>query len=242
MYLSLIIPAFNEVTKITRDLEAASAFLNALQHASELLVVDDGSWDETLQVVKDNYQKYQTDKVSIRPLHYPSNKGKGYAIRFGVRHAKGKIIAFADAGLCVPFSNLQKGIELIEQGFDYAIASRRHSETKIQEEQPLYRQLGSKGFWFIVKGVMGVDVTDSQCGFKVYWAHSAREIFSRVKTNGFMFDVEALMIADKLGFQKAEFPVEWSNDADTRYHPVWGTVRNFTDLAKIRLRSFQKDS
>jgi dolichyl-phosphate beta-glucosyltransferase len=239
MYLSIVIPAFNEARKIHRDLQAASHFLEAQRYSSEVLVVDDGSRDDTRAIVKRNLPKMKSAKVAYRLLDYGENHGKGYAVRYGIERAKGDSIAFVDSGLCVPFSYLEKGLELIENGADFAIASRRVPGTRILEAQPLYRQLGSKAFWLVMRTCMGVPFNDTQCGFKVYRREAAKQIFSRVHTDGFMFDVEALMVATRLGLKGAEFAVEWSNDRDTRYRPVGGTVRNFTELVRIRVRTFQ---
>ncbi|MSP19501.1 MAG: glycosyltransferase [Bdellovibrionales bacterium] len=238
MRVSLIIPAFNEAKKIGFDLDAASRYLESRSFDSEVLVINDGSQDDTQRVAEEISKKLSTDKVKFKVLNYGCNRGKGYAIRFGVKQAKGDLIAFADSGLCVPFSFLNQAISQIENGADFAVASRRLKETKIRREQPLYRKVGSKVFWFVVKGLMGVQVSDTQCGFKIYSKKAAQAIFERMKTDGFMFDIEALLIAKKLKLRHAEFAVEWSNDSDTRYHPVWGTLKNFRELSAIRFRSF----
>lgn len=238
MKLSLILPAYNEAKKIHVDLNAAQQFLLAQPWDSEVLVVNDGSRDETQKTAEELAKKLSTEKVKFKILSYGSNRGKGYAIRYGVEKAEGDLVAFADCGLCVPYSFLMNGIDKIENGADFALASRRLKETKIKRQQPLYRKLGSKVFWWVVKGFMGVQVSDTQCGFKVYSQKAAKDIFSRVKTDGFMFDIEALLVGKKLKMKHAEFPVEWSNDSDTRYHPVWGTIKNLKELIAIRLRSF----
>ncbi len=237
MKLSLIIPAFNEASKIKLDLDAAHKFLMDQPFESEVLVVNDGSSDKTEEIAREYSEKLTNSKVSFRVLSYGANRGKGFAVRFGVEHALGDWIAFADSGLCVPFTFLSNGIKELEKGADYALASRRLKETKIKRQQPLHRKLGSKAFWFVVKGLMGVQVSDTQCGFKVYSKKAAKMIFSKVQTDGFMFDIEALLVAKKLKLKHAEFAVEWSNDSDTRYHPVWGTIKNFRELTAIRLRS-----
>jgi dolichyl-phosphate beta-glucosyltransferase len=238
MYLSIVIPAYNEESKIIRDLEAAKAFLTKQTYSSEVIIVNDGSQDQTKQVVEAAIPGLSTDKITFRLCSYEANRGKGYAVRYGVLHAKAENVAFVDAGLCVPYDCLERGLQKIEDGADYAIASRRLPQTQIKEEQPLYRKVGSQVFWCVVQGIMRVKVSDTQCGFKVYTARAAKKIFSVLKTDGFMFDIEALIVAEKLGLTPAEFPVEWSNDSDTRYHPVWGTIRNFKELLRIRLRTF----
>jgi dolichyl-phosphate beta-glucosyltransferase len=238
MRLSLVIPAFNEEAKIGRDIAAAFEFLSGQAFDSEVLIVNDGSRDRTVAVAEENFKKYPAGKVHFRVLDYGENRGKGYAVRYGVKEAKGEIIAFADAGLCVPYRFLLSGIAALEAGADYAIASRRIAGTKIQKNQPFYRKAGSKVFWYVVQWGMGVDVSDTQCGFKLYKRDAAKKIFANVQTDGFMFDIEALMIAKRLGLKAAEFAIEWSNDGDTRYHPIWGTIRNFKELSRIRVRSF----
>jgi dolichyl-phosphate beta-glucosyltransferase len=237
MKLSLIIPAYNEAKKIHIDINASQQFLSSQPFSSEVLIINDGSQDNTEQVANDLCKKLSTPQVQFKVLSYRANRGKGYAIRFGVKKAQGEMIAFADSGLCVPFSYLTSGMEKIAEGADYALASRRLKETKIKRQQPLHRKVGSKIFWFVVKGFMGVSVSDTQCGFKIYTNQAAKAIFERVKTDGFMFDIEALLVAKKLKLKHAEFAVEWSNDSDTRYHPIWGTIRNFKELSLIRLRS-----
>jgi glycosyltransferase involved in cell wall biosynthesis len=239
MHLSLVIPAFNESAKIQHDLEAARKFLKEQPFSSEILVVNDGSTDATQQIAEAYAKKRADSKVAIRVLAYGQNRGKGYAVRYGVEKALGERIAFVDSGLCVPLEHLLRGLEKIDKGYDFAIGSRRIAGTRIVRPQPLYRRLGSKAFWIVVQSVMGVRVSDTQCGFKVYSGNAAKEIFSRVRTDGFMFDIEALIVARKQGLRGAEFPVEWSNDGDSRYHPIWGTIRNFRELMKIRYQSLR---
>lgn len=238
-YLSVIIPAYNEAKKIARDLDAARTYLGDKPWKSEVIVVDDGSADHTAQVVTDYVARVKSLKPLITLCSYPRNRGKGFAVRYGVLQAKGSRVAFVDSGLCVPYACLDRGLRLLDEGFDCAIASRRASGTKVVRAQPAHRRLGSQAFSAVVKGIMGVNfVSDTQCGFKVYTSAAAKAIFSRVRTDGFMFDVEALMVAKKLGFRIGEFPVEWANDEDTRYHPVWGTMRNFKELLRIRVRTW----
>lgn len=236
MKFSLVLPAYNEAAKLSRDLTALSAFLNTQPFSSEVLIVDDGSEDGTKASAQALVASFPSKNTEWRVLGYPKNRGKGYAVRFGIQHATGDIIAFADFGLCVPFRYLLVGREKIGGGFDFAIASRRVHGARIERPQPLYRRLGSRLFWWMMRALMGIESTDTQCGFKIYSRDAARKIFSRVETDGFMFDIEALLIAKQLHLKGTEFPVEWSNDADTRYHPFWGTLRNMKELAKIRTR------
>lgn len=235
MHLSIIIPAFNESRKIAQDISAAAFYLEAA-HGGEILVVDDGSVDDTAAVAEGCARRLSSRRVHIRVESYPTNKGKGYAVRHGVRRAKGKTVAFVDAGLCVPYDCFAAGLEKLESGFDYAIGSRRVTGANVSRPPALHRRLGSQAFARVVRLGLGISVSDTQCGFKLYRQEVARDIFSHVRTDGFMFDVEALVVAERLKYRGTEFPVTWANDSDTRYHPVWGTLRNLSELARIRFR------
>lgn len=236
MFLSIIIPAFNEEQKIARDIGETAKFLSERPYSSEILVVDDGSSDQTLARAEVAARSQAYPRVSVSVLNYGANRGKGYATRFGVQAAHGGIIGFMDSGLCVPLRFIDVAVAKIQSGSDFAIGSRRLPGNKITKAQPLHRQAGSKVFWYLMRAVMGVRVTDTQCGFKFFGRPAAQTIFSELVTDGFMFDVESLLIAQKMGFKGAEFPVEWSNDADSRYALVMGTLRNFRELARIRYR------
>lgn len=237
MHLSIVIPAYNEQTKIARDLRAASDYLSHRPYDSQVIIVNDGSRDDTVKIIEEFIRTHTTARVWFRLISYPRNRGKGYAVRRGILEATGQSVGFIDAGLCVPYYYLEEGLKKLEEGFDYAIASRRLSRTKVHVTQPFHRRAGSKVFWVVVRFLMGIDfVSDTQCGFKLYRAASARKIFSKVQTDGFMFDIEALLIAKSLGLRGVEFPIEWSNDRDTRYHPVLGTLRNCKELMGIRMR------
>lgn len=237
MELSIIIPAYNESAKILRDLEEAKAYLVAQGYEAEVLIVDDGSRDDTAAIVKAALPSLSTPKVKFDLLSYGENRGKGYAVRYGILRARGKKVLFMDAGLCVPLTCIPSGMKTLDDGADVAIGSRRVAGAKIDRAQPVYRQVGSKVFGKVVRGAMGIKVSDTQCGFKLYTADAAKEIFSKVTTEGFMFDIEALLIADKLKMDVREFGVEWSNDTATSYHPLWGTLRNFKELARIRVKT-----
>lgn len=236
MKISVVIPAFNEAGKISRDIGEAARFAEKhREYEWEFLIVDDGSKDDTAKQAR-----IAADRVGgahFEVLQYGKNRGKGYAVRYGIQQATGEIVGFVDAGLCVPFHYIIDAVKMIQSGHDLAIASRRLRLARIVQAQPLYRRLGSRVFGSVARKLMGVKVTDTQCGFKFYSAAASREIYSRVKTDGFMFDIEALLIARQLDFRCGEFAVEWSNDSDTRYHPVTGTMRNFRELLQIRLRT-----
>jgi dolichyl-phosphate beta-glucosyltransferase len=233
--ISIIIPALNERDKIGRDLQAARDFLTSSNLEGEIIVVADGSTDDTIEAA----EVFARTAPDVRVLPLTSQRGKGAAIKRGIEVARGSIIMFADAGLCVPFEDALLGLALLDAGScDLAHGSRSDPKTVVLRVQPLWRRLGSRAFRSLLYLVMGIPRTigDTQCGFKLYHADVARALFADLFTAGYMFDVEIILRAVKRGYVIAGFPVRWSNDADSRYHPIKGTVQILRQLAKIRLR------
>jgi dolichyl-phosphate beta-glucosyltransferase len=238
--LSIIIPAYNERAKIVRDLDAAYDFLMAQSIDGEILVVADGSTDDTAAVASECIARIPV----LRVLPVTSQRGKGAAIKRGVEAANGSIIMFADAGLCVPFEDALLGLALLETPTcDLAHGSRSDPGTVLVRVQPLWRRLGSRAFRTLIYAIMGIPRTigDTQCGFKLYRAAVARDLYADLFTAGYMFDVEIILRAVRRGYRIAGFPVRWSNDADSRYHPIKGTIQILRQLANIRFRlSFEE--
>jgi len=234
--LSIIIPAFKERQKIERDIEAAHVFLEGHGISGEIIVVDDGSPDDTAQIARGLQAKYP----ELRVVSYENNRGKGHAVAQGVAQASGEFIMFADAGLCVPYDIASIGMTMLELNMcDLAHGSRR-MRGSIRRAQPAYRRIGSQLFGFFIHAVMGIPqyVADTQCGFKLYRSAVAKELYRTLKTDGFMFDTEIILRALRARYRLLEFPVLWSNDADTRYDPINGTVRNLRELMRIRRELF----
>lgn len=236
IFLSLVIPALNEASKIAGDVADVVRYLKEQPYSAELIIVDDGSSDGTGSVAEQSALLYSTPALQIRAMGYRVNRGKGAALRYGIAAAEGEVIAFADSGQCVPLHFLEAGVNALQKGADCAIGSRRLSTSQIVRKPPFYRRCGSLVFWKLMRVLMGVSVSDTQCGFKLYKRAAAKAIFSQVRTDGFMFDIEALLVAKRLRLKVVEFPISWSNDSDSRYHPVWGTLRNLRELIAIRFR------
>lgn len=235
IFLSVIIPAYNEEEKIERDLELVYEYLGKQRYNYEVLVVDDGSKDKTCEIVKSLEPKYK----SLYGICYKQNRGKGYAVKRGILEARGEYILFADAGSCVPYKEVEKGFRVLEDGYDVALGSRALAESQILQKQPKYRQIGSQIFGLIVRWIMGVNqIRDTQCGFKLFRREAAHAIFRKNRIDGFMFDVETILNARKIGFKLKEFSVVWKNDPDSRFNPIWGSVRNFKELSKIKFSPF----
>jgi dolichyl-phosphate beta-glucosyltransferase len=234
--LSIIIPAYKEASKIKRDILAAEAFLNSRRLAGEILVVDDGSPDSTVATAK----SLEAEVPSLRVLSYVPNSGKGHALRYGITRSQGKIVMFADAGLCVPYNIASIGLTMLSLGMcDIAHGSRR-MRGSVRKQQPLYRRIGSKVYGIVIHTLMGIPwyISDTQCGFKLYQGDIARSLYASTFTDGFMYDIEVILRALASGYQILEFPVLWSNDADSRFNPLTGTWRLLLDLITIRWQLF----
>ena len=232
--LSIVIPAYNEEKKIIKDIEAVYEYFKEYSIDGELVIVDDGSKDETYNPATNYKNKFPTLKV----INYKGNRGKGYAVKTGVLNASGDYILVADSGLCVPFKCANNGLELLKKENDIAIGSRRKQNTKIVTKQPLYRRLGSKLFHFLINtfNVIPSGIDDTQCGFKIFKKEVAHNIFKKMFTEKFMWDIEMLRRAVKEKYKVISFGVQWANDPDTRYNPLIGSIENMIQILTIMIR------
>lgn len=232
MELSIVIPAYNESRKIERDIKEASAFLERHSIEGEILVVDDGSKDDTVTRV----EALRSAHPRLSLLSYGVNRGKGYAVRFGVAASRGRYVMFADSGLCVPYEMAMVGLTQLRMNLcDISLASRRERGSQVAG-QPLYRRIGSRLNSILVRTVMGIpwNITDTQCGFKMFQGEVARQIYGQLFTDRMMFDIEMLLRATRSHLRILCYPVPWQNDADTRFNPFWGQMVNFRELWAIK--------
>jgi dolichyl-phosphate beta-glucosyltransferase len=216
MDLSIVIPAFEESTKIARDIEAASEFLVANGLAGEIIVVDDGSEDDTAEAAQ---KAPAPSAVRREVIRYEEHRGKGYGVRTGMKATRGQYAMFADCGLCIPYGDVLQGLEMLQQDqCDIAHGSRRLIESDILQDQPWHRRFFSRLFKSTVRALLHVPrgLTDTQCGFKIYKGDIARHLYTDCITDGFMFDIEIILRAVDEGLRIAEFPVEWACDPDSR--------------------------
>jgi dolichyl-phosphate beta-glucosyltransferase len=230
--LSIVIPAYNEERRLPETLRQ---ILGWLAHTSftfrELIVVDDGSRDGTVRVVED----FAKANPFVRLAKNPGNRGKGYAVRNGMLEAKGEWILYTDADLSTPIGEIEKLCRAArEQGAAVAIGSRAVDRSLVEVHQPALRELSGRAFNLVMRAVTGLPFRDTQCGFKLYRADAARQIFSQQKQEGFSFDVEDLLIAKKLGLRAVEVPVRWANVEGTKVRLSQG-IMSFLDLVKIRM-------
>jgi dolichyl-phosphate beta-glucosyltransferase len=225
--LSIIIPAYNEESRIAKSLDIAIDYLNKFGLLYEIVVVDDGSKDNTLKVLG-TFSNY------IIVLAQPFNMGKGAAVRRGMLESSGKIRLFSDADFSTPIYELPKLIEKIQNGADICIGSRAIDRSMVKEHQPFYREFMGKTFNKFVQTLVFKGITDTQCGFKAFTESAVNKVFNKAKINGFSFDVEILYLAKLEQLIVEQVPVEWYNDERSTVHPIKDSTRMFLELFKIR--------
>lgn len=228
---SIIIPAFNEAERIGASLDKLLRYADTHPNGlREIIVVDDGSTDGTASVVR-NFQ----NRPIIHLVSYQPNGGKGYAVRRGVLEARGSQILISDADLSTPIEELGKLAQELEKA-DVVIGSRALDPSQVKEKQGALRQWMGKMFNRILRVATGLPYRDTQCGFKLFRRDPAREIFSMATVDRFAWDVEMLMIANRLGYSTAEVPVLWYNSPDSHVRIVRDSLRMFADVLAIRRR------
>jgi dolichyl-phosphate beta-glucosyltransferase len=228
--ISIIIPAYNESARLAASLEKVLAYVAQRGWDAEVIVVNDGSRDNTAEIVR----RYAEGNSILRPLENPGNRGKGYSVRNGMLHARGEILLFSDADFSSPIEEADKLLAAIAEGADIAIGSR-WLRTELQtHRQPRYRQFFGRVFNLLLRVSLGLKFKDTQCGFKAFTRRAAQAIFPLQKIERWGFDPELLFIANKFGFRVAEVPVEWAHSGGTRISPLRDGTRMFFELLKIR--------
>lgn len=216
MELSVIIPTYDEARKISRDISAAARFLAGHMDGGEVIIADDGSRDDTPKVAR---ATPVPQGVALHVLAAAEHRGKGFALRSGIAASQGTFVMFADSGLTTPYDNALRGLALISSGqCELAHGSRKLPESIIRVPQHLDRKISSAIFRLTLRLLLPVPrgLTDTQCGFKVYRGDVARLLSRECRADGFMFDVEMILRAQRHGFRIREFPVSWSCDRDSR--------------------------
>jgi len=231
--LSIIIPAYNEEDRIVQTISKTILYLNAQDYLSEILVVSDGSTDNTGDVVK---RFDPGNNVTLKFFEYHPNRGKGCAVRYGMLQGNSEIIMFMDADYSVPMEEVEKGLNLIDNGVDIAIASRAIEGSIVSHHQNFFREVSAKLYTFIQNLYLGINYRDTQCGFKLFTQNAAQKLFSEQKLKSVIFDPEILWLAKKAGFTVAEFPVEWKHMEDSRiqYDSFMKSLFVFQELLRIK--------
>ncbi len=226
-HLSFIIPAYNEALRIAPSLAKAQEYFAAQSYTTEIIVVNDGSKDRTSHVIA------AIDGIVI--LEQPRNMGKGAAVRRGMLESRGEYRIFSDADFSTPVHETARILEQLYEGADVCIGSRGVDTTLVKKHQPWYRETLGKMVNVVVQTAFIPGISDTQCGFKGFRAAAAEEIFSQAQLNGWMFDLEALYIASKLGLEIDEISVEWYNDARSTvsFRHSWQILREILSIKRL---------
>jgi dolichyl-phosphate beta-glucosyltransferase len=227
--LSVVVPALDEEDRLPRTLERIASHLARRGEACEVIVVDDGSRDRTAA---------RAQAAGATVLRNETNRGKGFAVRRGMLAARGARRLMTDADLSTPIEEVDRLCARMDEGDDVVVGSRAVPGSRIEVRQPWYRENSGRLFNLFVRAVAVPGVRDTQCGFKLFSAAAARDVFSAARLDGFSFDVEALFLARKKGYRIAEVPVRWRNDAASRVSLVRGFLA-FPDLLRIRANDWR---
>ncbi len=247
MDISIVIPAYNEETRIIPTLEKVYGYFASMGTEFEIIVVDDGSKDNTVEIVK---QWQRTRKIpspsrgegrgegakekTVKIISHSANRGKGAAVRTGVLEAGGELILFSDADLSTPIEEFEKLKKAVDDGYDIAIGSRGLPDSKIAVPQPWYRRYVGKIFPYLVRLIVMKNFRDTQCGFKLFKKEAGKALFGELQTAGFAFDVEILYRAVKSGLKTKEIPVVWLNSPQSKVTMIKEPFKMLVAVLKIR--------
>ena len=227
---SIVIPAYNEGARISATLEKVLTFCNQQEWDAEVIVVDDGSTDNTSAIV----EEFAARHPNLHLVENPGNRGKGYSVRNGMLHANGDLILFSDADLSSPIEECDKLFEAIDKGADVAIGSRWvRTELQVQR-QPLHRRIFGRAFNLALRAVLGLRFKDTQCGFKAFTRRASHSIFPLQHIERWGFDPEILFLAQRFGLHVEEVPVQWAHREGTHISPLRDGMRMLSEMLRVR--------
>jgi len=227
---SIVIPAYNESERITATLDKVLAYIAQEHWMAEIVVVNDGSRDNTAEIVR----RYARQNPAVRLVENPGNRGKGFSVRNGMMNSNGDILLFSDADLSSPIHEANKLFAALDQGADIAIGSRWLRAELQTKRQSLLRQVFGRVFNLCLRIILGLTFVDTQCGFKAFKREAAQQVFPRQRIERWGFDPESLYLARKAKLRVDEIPVEWANDDRSKVNPVRDGFRMFGELLKVR--------
>jgi glycosyltransferase involved in cell wall biosynthesis len=231
-FLSIVIPAYNEARRVESSLEAIQGYVQSKNLTVELIVVDDGSTDSTVEVV--------SRRPGIRVLCNDRNRGKGFSVRHGVLEARGELILFTDADLSAPIEEADKLLAALESSSaDAAVGSRALQRELIGIHQSWFREWGGRFFNLLVRFFTGLPLRDTQCGFKLFRRKTTRRAFELQRVERFGFDPEILFLIRRLGGRVIEIPVRWNDNRATKVHYLRDSLRMTLDLLVLRWRALR---
>ncbi len=234
--LSIVVPCYNEQERLDDGLRHILSYLKQQTYSWELILVDDGSSDNTLGLIRAAAKKNK----NINVISYKKNKGKGYAIVQGVKLAKGKYILFSDVDHSVPISTIGTFYKYFDEGYDAVIGSRRVKGSKlIIKQNPIRENLG-RGFTLLVRLFIDWPIQDATCGFKAFTNKSAKKLFSAISIYNWAFDAELLFLCKRYGYRYKQAPVEWQDVRGSKVSLTRDIIGSFLGLVKIRINDFEK--
>lgn len=231
--ISIVIPAFEESERIGNSLRKIIEYVAGQSLRFEIIVVDDGSGDDTSAVA----ERILSAQAACphRVIRYEQNRGKGYAVRTGLSAANGDIAIFTDADLSTPIDELSKLVRPIQADeFDITFGSRALDRSLIGTHQPWRREQGGKVFNLVVRLLTGMPYWDTQCGFKAFRMAKFRPLLELMKIDRFGFDVEFLFVARHNRLRLKEIPVRWNNDERSKVNVLRDSIRMFNEVRQIR--------
>jgi dolichyl-phosphate beta-glucosyltransferase len=229
--LSVIIPAYNEETRLPATLESVYLYLSQSPYSFEILVVDDGSLDATCEVV----QEFAAHNDGLRLVSYAPNQGKGCAVRTGMLAARGDYLLMNDADGSSPIEEVDKLLNVLKQGSDVAIGSRAKEDPNVVVKAQLHRTYIGNTFNLIVQRLLLPGIQDTQCGFKLFKRDVAQDIFSVARLNGYAFDVELLYIARLRNYKISELAINWTNAEGSKVNVLTDSPRMLMEVLRITL-------
>lgn len=234
-FLSIVVPAYNEARRIGSSLEKICAYAESKPFPVELIAVDDGSRDETAEVLRQAVSRFP----ALRVLHHEPNRGKGFSVRRGVLEAQGRFVLFTDADLSAPIEETDKLLAALEtSGAAAAVGSRALERGLIGVHQPWFREFGGRFFNCVVRLLTGLKVRDTQCGLKLFRRASTRRAFELQSVEGFGFDPEVLFLIARGGGKVVEVPVRWNDNPATKVRFLRDASRMLLDLVRLRWRAW----
>lgn len=228
--LSVVVPAYNEELRLETPLRDICSYCSNMYDGFEVIVVDDGSQDRTSELVRDLSASFP----EIKLIRLAKNRGKGYAVRTGVVNANGDYILFTDADGATPIAEIARLEAALGQGASLAIGSRVLNSSETHVDARFYRRLMGRTYHMLVSALTVRGIQDTQCGFKLLHAKVAHDLFSRMRMDGFSFDVEVLLMAQRQGYTIAEVPVNWMHQPGSRVNLLLDSLAMARDLFVIK--------
>jgi len=228
--LSVVIPCYNEEKRFSKGMDHFLSYLDRVPYSWELVLVNDGSADNTLKLM--NKAKFKNHNIEV--VSYIQNEGKGYALKKGIEKAEGKFILFSDIDYSVPIQTIGQFLPYFNKGYEIVIGSRRVKGAQFVRRQNAFREFLGKGFTLLVRLLVDPKIKDATCGFKVFKKDVAKKVFKKMAIYNWSFDAEILFLCKKYGYKVAQVPVKWKNDPGTKVSLKRDVISSLLGILKIQ--------